>query len=97
MNIEILAKNTTLTEAIETAAKEAIKKSLKIQEKIVNIKVTIEKTNSPQHPYRVTGIVHTQLGDVILHKDGEDVYKLLNVLSDDLARQVRKQKEKHQK
>lgn len=96
MNIEILAKNMSLTEAIENAARESIKKSLKIQEKIINVKVTVEKTNSPKHPFKVTGIIHNNLGDIVLSKEGEDMYKLLNILSDDLARQVRKQKEKHQ-
>lgn len=96
MNIEIVTKNTTLTPAIEQSVKEALQKSLKIQDKILTIKVTIEHTNEPKTPYKITGIIFDKLGDIVLTKSGEDVYKILKVLSTDLARQVRKQKEKHQ-
>lgn len=96
MNIEVLSKNMTLTEAIKEAANEAVKKSLKIQENIINVKISIEKTNSNEKPFKITGIIHNKFGDIVVSKDGEDVYKIFHVISDELARQVRKQKEKHQ-
>lgn len=95
MNIEISTKNTTLTDAMKEAVKDALQKAFKIQEKIIDVKVSIEHTNHKETPYEITGIIHDKLGNIIVTKKGVDVYKILKTLSEDLARQVRKQKEKH--
>lgn len=95
MDIEIVAKNTTLTEAIEKAAKEAIEKAVKIQDNIVNVRLTVEKTNEPKNPFQVKTVLLSGDGEIVLHKKGEDVYKLINLTQNDLRRRIRKQKEKN--
>lgn len=95
MNIDISTKNTTLTDAMKEAVKDALQKAFKIQEKIIDVKVSIEHTNHKENPYEITGIIHDKLGDIVITKKGVDVYKILKTFSEDLARQVRKQKEKH--
>lgn len=95
MEIAIQVKGTTITPSIESAAKAMLKKALSIDE-CENVKVIVEKTNMKEksHSFRLTGIIQSKTAEIIVHKLGQDVYKTFHILSDDLARHVRKAKEK---
>ena len=98
MKLEITSKGMDLTEAIKEAVEKSVQKGLKITQGIIteeNIKFLVEKTNVPNEPFLAKVVVHIFKKDLVITRSGKDIYAVLDLISDDLARHLRKEKEKH--
>lgn len=98
MKLEITSKGMDLTPAIKNSIEKALQKSLKITKGLSSeehFKVFVEKTNSPEEPFLAKIVTHIFKKDLVVTKSGKDLYAVLDLISDDLARHLRKEKEKH--
>ena len=96
MRIVVNGRNIDITDAIKAYTKEKFAKVLNHYDQITMIEVTLEVIKNPSvtlnHKAEVICKMHS--GQIVLEETSESMYATIDLLSDKLARQVRKHKDK---
>ena len=96
MRIVVNGRNIEITDAIKAYTKEKFSKVLNHYDQITMIEVTLEVIKNPSVTlnHKAEVICKMNSGQIVLEETSESMYASLDLLSDKLARQVRKHKDK---
>ena len=96
MRIVVNGKNIEVTDAIKAYTKEKFTKVLNHYDQITMIEVTLEVIKNPSVTlnHKAEVICKMNSGQIVLEETTETMYATIDILSDKLARQVRKHKDK---
>lgn len=96
MNIQITGKNFDLTDAIKAHAEEKIGGVSRLAENIIDIRIVLEHTRTDHtDAYQATGHIHIAHDDIHSEVTHADVYAAIDVLKDEMERQLRDRKSKY--
>ena len=96
MRIVVNGRNIEITDAIKAYTKEKFTKVLNHYDQITMIEVTLEVIKNPSVTlnHKAEVICKMNSGQIVLEEKSESMYASIDLLSDKLARQVRKHKDK---
>jgi len=96
MRIVVNGRNIEITDAIKAYTKEKFSKVLEHYDQITLIEVTLEVTKNPsvKQSHKAEVICKMNSGKIVLEETSESMYASIDLLSDKLARQVSKHKDK---
>ena len=96
MRIVVNGRNIEVTDAIKAYTKEKFAKVLNHYDQITMIEVTLDVIKNPSvtQSHKAEVICKMNSGQIVLEETSESMYATIDILSDKLARQVKKHKDK---
>ena len=96
MRIVVNGRNIEVTDAIKAYTKEKFSKVLNHYDQITMIEVTLDVIKNPSvnENHKAEVICKMNSGQIVLEETSESMYASIDLLSDKLARQVKKHKDK---